>query len=96
LFEIKVVTQEVSLFYFHVYMYCNPNWFLSSNFLRSTLVPLLWWFRSIWDFCIHSCIESIWTIFKFLVSFSYSTPPACGLPFMWPVFHNITAFILGL
>jgi hypothetical protein len=47
LFEIKVVTQEVSLFYFHVYMYCNPNWFLSSNFLRSTLVPLLWWFRSI-------------------------------------------------
>jgi hypothetical protein len=33
LFEIKV--QGVSLWYFHVYMYCNSNWFISSIFLHS-------------------------------------------------------------
>jgi hypothetical protein len=36
LFEIKVATQGVSLWYFHVYMYHNPNWFISS-ILHSTL-----------------------------------------------------------
>jgi hypothetical protein len=29
LFQIKVVTQGVSLWYFHEYMYCNPNSFIS-------------------------------------------------------------------
>jgi hypothetical protein len=33
-----------SLWHFHVYMYYNPNWFISSSFLFSTLVPFLWWF----------------------------------------------------
>jgi hypothetical protein len=42
LFEIKVATQGDSLWYFHVYMYYNPNWFVSSNFLHSTLFPFLW------------------------------------------------------
>jgi hypothetical protein len=31
------------LWYFHVYMYHNPNCFISSNFLHSILVPFLLW-----------------------------------------------------
>jgi hypothetical protein len=27
------------LWYFHVYLFYNPNWFISSNFFHSTLVP---------------------------------------------------------
>jgi hypothetical protein len=42
LFEIKVAIQGVSLWYFHIYVYYNPNWFISSNFLHATLVPFLW------------------------------------------------------
>jgi hypothetical protein len=41
LFEIKVATQEVSLWHFHVYMDHNPNWFISSIFLHSTVIPFL-------------------------------------------------------
>jgi hypothetical protein len=44
LFEIKVATQGISLWYIHVYIYCKPNWLLSSVFLHYTLVPFLWWF----------------------------------------------------
>jgi hypothetical protein len=43
LFEIKVATQ----WYFHVYMYYNDNWFISSTFLHSTLVPFLWQFQPV-------------------------------------------------
>jgi hypothetical protein len=32
------------LWYFHVHMYYNPNWFVSI-FLHSTLIPFLWWFQ---------------------------------------------------
>jgi hypothetical protein len=32
LFKIKVVTQEVSLWYVYIYMYYNPNWFISIFF----------------------------------------------------------------
>jgi hypothetical protein len=28
----------------YIYMYYNPNWFICSIFLLSTLVPFLWWF----------------------------------------------------
>jgi hypothetical protein len=38
-FEIKLSTQKYPIF--HVYMYYNPNWAISSNFLHSVLVPLL-------------------------------------------------------
>jgi hypothetical protein len=41
LFEIKVATQGVSLFYFHVYIYYNPSRFIASNFLHSSLVSFL-------------------------------------------------------
>jgi hypothetical protein len=33
------------LWYFHVYMYYNSTWFVSSIFLHSTLVPFLQWFQ---------------------------------------------------
>jgi hypothetical protein len=29
------------------HMYYNPNWFISSNFLHSILVPFSWWFHPI-------------------------------------------------
>jgi hypothetical protein len=32
---------------FHVYVYYNLNWFISSIFLLSTLVPFLGWFQQI-------------------------------------------------
>jgi hypothetical protein len=28
----KIAEQGVFLWYFHVYMYCNPTWFISSFF----------------------------------------------------------------
>jgi hypothetical protein len=31
----------VSLWHFHMHTYNNPNWFILSNFLHSTLVPFL-------------------------------------------------------
>jgi hypothetical protein len=33
------------LWYFHVCIYYNPNWFISSNFLHSTFIPFLWQFQ---------------------------------------------------
>jgi hypothetical protein len=44
-FLVKMATQGVSLWHFHVYMYYSPIWFNSSVFLLSTLVPFLWWFQ---------------------------------------------------
>jgi hypothetical protein len=35
----RIAIQGVSLWHFHVYMYCIPDWFISSIFLLSTLVP---------------------------------------------------------
>jgi hypothetical protein len=45
LFEIKVATQGVSLWYFHVNMFYNHNWFIFFNYLHFTLVPFLCWFQ---------------------------------------------------
>jgi hypothetical protein len=41
----KIAMQGVSLWHFHVYMYCDPVWFISSIFLLTLLVPFLWWFQ---------------------------------------------------
>jgi hypothetical protein len=41
----KIATQGVFLWHIHVYMYYNPNWFMSSIFLFSTIVCFLWWFQ---------------------------------------------------
>jgi hypothetical protein len=43
----KIATQGVSLWHFHVNMYYNLNWFISSIFLLSTLVPFLWWLQQV-------------------------------------------------
>jgi hypothetical protein len=40
---LKIGTQGVSLWHFHVYMYYNMIWFISSIFLP-TLVPFFWCF----------------------------------------------------
>jgi hypothetical protein len=37
----KISIQVVSLWHFHVYMYYNLNWFISSIFLLSNLFPFL-------------------------------------------------------
>jgi hypothetical protein len=50
LFEIKVATQEVSLWYFHVYMCYSPNLFSSSNYLHSTLMLFLCFFFKLCPF----------------------------------------------
>jgi hypothetical protein len=43
----KIVTQGVSLWHSHEYIYYDANWFISSVFLLSTLVPFLWWFQQV-------------------------------------------------
>jgi hypothetical protein len=52
----KIPIQGVSLWYFHVYMYYNLNWFIPPIFLLSTLVFFLWWLQKVSKFYIH--IES--------------------------------------
>jgi hypothetical protein len=45
-FLFKIALQGVSLWHFHVRMYYNPNWFISSILLLFTLVPF-WWFQQV-------------------------------------------------
>jgi hypothetical protein len=89
LLEIKVAAQGVS----NVYMYYNPNWFMSSIFLHSTfLMVVSTSLRILYSFLDRKYINSI-----HLLSF-------LPLPYsshMWPplsmtCFHNIAAFVLGL
>jgi hypothetical protein len=41
-FEIRIAMLGVSMCYFHAFIYYNPNWFISSNSLHSSLVPFQW------------------------------------------------------
>jgi hypothetical protein len=42
------------LWYFHVNVYYNPNWFISSIFLHSTLVPFFFFFSTgVWTQCLR-------------------------------------------
>jgi hypothetical protein len=41
------IAQGVSLWHVHVCMHYNPNWFISSVFLLSTLVHFLCWFQQV-------------------------------------------------
>jgi hypothetical protein len=41
-FLFKIATQEVYLWHFCIYLYYTLNWFMSSLFLHSMLVPFLW------------------------------------------------------
>jgi hypothetical protein len=43
----KIAIHRVPLWHFQVYMYHNPNFFISSIFLLSTLVPFLWQLQQI-------------------------------------------------
>jgi hypothetical protein len=43
----KIAIQGVSLWYFHVYTYYNPNWFIPSILLLSALVLFFWWFQQV-------------------------------------------------
>jgi hypothetical protein len=72
------------LWHFHVYMYYNPSWFISSIFLHPN------------EFYVYSYIESTATIFTFLTSFFYPSSLVCDLTLAWPVFHNIVLFVSGL
>jgi hypothetical protein len=91
----KIATQGVSLWHFHLYMYCNPNWFISSIFPLSTLVLFFWWFQQVWKFYINSCIEYINHI-HLLCFLLLPSPSHTGHPLVWPIFHNTAAFVLGL
>jgi hypothetical protein len=67
----KIATLRVSLWHFHVYMYYNSIWFISSIFLLSTLVPFLWLFQLVLKFYTHPCTKSTSAIFTFLTAFFY-------------------------
>jgi hypothetical protein len=41
----SIEIKGVSMRYYHVHMCYTPNWFISSNYLYSTLVPFLCAFR---------------------------------------------------
>jgi hypothetical protein len=43
----KIAIQGVLLWHFHVYMFCNLNWFIPSIFLLFTLVNFLWWIQKV-------------------------------------------------
>jgi hypothetical protein len=72
----KIAIHGVSLWHFHVYMYYNPNWFISV-FLLSTLVPffvvILTGLNILYSFLYRKYI------FIFLTSFFYH--PSLH---MWP------------
>jgi hypothetical protein len=56
----KTVTQGISLWHVHVYMYYSPVYFISFIFLLSTLVPFLWLFLNILcSFLCRECINHI-------------------------------------
>jgi hypothetical protein len=67
---LKIAAWGVSLWHFHIYMYYSLIWFISSIFLLSTLVPVLWWFQQVYKFYTHFCIECTSTIFTFLTSWN--------------------------
>jgi hypothetical protein len=71
----KIAIQSFTVTFPCVYVY-NPNWFIPSIFLLSTLVPFL----QVWKFCIHSCIESTSVIQTFLTSVFYPPSPISDLP----------------
>jgi hypothetical protein len=74
----KIATQGVSLWYFHVYMYYNLIWFISSIFLLSTLVlfllVVLTCLKFLHSFLYRECINHIHLNFLLLPSSSTVWP----------------------
>jgi hypothetical protein len=68
----KITIQDVSLWYFHVYIFWNPNLFIPFIFLLSTLVPFLWWLQQIkkvlYSFLYRKYINHIHLFYFFLLS----------------------------
>jgi hypothetical protein len=54
---VKIATQGVYLWHFHVYMYYNLNWFHFPYFSPFYLSPLPMVISTGLKFCIHSCIN---------------------------------------
>jgi hypothetical protein len=76
-------------------VYYNTNCFIYFIFLHITLVPFLWWIQPVLTFYIHSCIET--TIDHIRLNFLLLPYPSlCDFPLLWPVFHSIAIFVLGL
>jgi hypothetical protein len=46
----KISIQSVSLWHFHVYMYCIPNWFIPSIFLFSTFMMISTYLKILYPF----------------------------------------------
>jgi hypothetical protein len=79
--EMKIATQGISLWYFHVYIHYYPNCFISSFFLLSTLLPFFMVVSvSLRSQFIYSSIEWISIIFIFFVAFFYPTPLIYDFP----------------
>jgi hypothetical protein len=67
----------ISLWHFHVYMYYNSNWLISSIFLLYALIPFLWWFQqALYSSCIriHQPYSPSW-LPSFTLPLSYVTSP---------------------
>jgi hypothetical protein len=79
LLEIKVATLGVSLWYFHVYMYYNPNWFIScfsSFYLGPFLMVVLAGLRFFYSFLYREYINHIHLLsFLLLPSPFHMWPP---------------------
>jgi hypothetical protein len=133
LFEIKAAKQRDSLWYFHVYMHYNLNWFISLNFLHYIIVPfflmvvsvslrflyslftyfyflLLYWmgvhcgiYKSSYNVSNISYLNLYSFLYREYVNhiqlLSFLLLPCLSihdLSLVWPVFHDIAAFVLGL
>jgi hypothetical protein len=84
----RISIQRVSLWHFHVYMYCVPNWFILFICLLYTLVLFggltlvsSAGLKILYSFLYRKYI----TFFTF---FFYSPPPINILPLMWLIFHS--------
>jgi hypothetical protein len=93
---VQDTTQRVCLWQFCVYMYYNAKWFISIIFLLSILDPLLMVISSslkiLYSFLYREYIYHI-NLFNFLL---YTPSFICYHPLVWPFFHNIAVFVLGL
>jgi hypothetical protein len=92
----KITIQGVSLWQLHIYVYYNPNWFITSIFspfyLSLFLTVISTNFKILYSFLYRKCINHI---LNFLTSFFYPFSPVIDLPFVWPAFHNIAYICIG-
>jgi hypothetical protein len=88
----KIATHGIFYWHFHVCMYYNPNWFISSIFLLSTLVLFLWWspcLKILYSFLYREYINYI-----HLLNFFYPPSLICDLLLEWTDFHSIACICI--